>query len=283
MAFGNGELRWQCQKEDLKALSASHIEYNPTLNRLPDSVFTGAFSDATDVSVEQEHVWRGIIKDYSRREITFPEDRLPAISGIVSELTKVWQDEYFAGMWKRCFIQHLGWSSPCPIRLYKTTIDNHPRWATYVSPPLLRPVQAPSWSWVSVNRAIDLTYAPIADAEVVDCQVELVDEDSPLGHVSSGELTLRAATINLTDLSVKYRRDIKSRIVYDSEEPADNASMFVLLGRTPGGHPFGIGILLAPISKGKFKRIGQFSCPLHTAGEWESVWKGAKRNLITII
>jgi hypothetical protein len=231
LAFGDGELRWQCQTEDLKALSASHVEYNLTLNRLPDRVFTGYLAHLIDISVEQEHVWRSLIKDYSRRQITFPEDRLPAIAGIACELSKVWQDKYLAGMWKRCLIQHLGWSSTCPIRLYKVALTLEIHFGKPPPPPLVRPVQAPSWSWVSVNRAIDLTYAPIADAEVVHCQVELVDEDSPFRQVSSGELTLRAANIKVTDLSVRDLAEFKSHIAYENEESLDNTSVLVLLGR----------------------------------------------------
>jgi hypothetical protein len=71
---------------------------------LPPSVFTQKTSRKS-----QARLWTNIIKEYSVRRLTNPEDRLLALSAIAKELCNLWSDDYLAGMWRRFLIRHLGW------------------------------------------------------------------------------------------------------------------------------------------------------------------------------
>ena len=44
--------------------------------------------------------WYGILHDYSRRELNFPMDKLPALSGIAAMVQKVVGNVYLAGLWQ---------------------------------------------------------------------------------------------------------------------------------------------------------------------------------------
>ncbi|TGJ85324.1 hypothetical protein E0Z10_g3469 [Xylaria hypoxylon] len=87
--------------------------------------------------------YTSIVTEYSDRLLTYPTDRLPAISGVAKLLNDSLCDEYVAGLWRRQLHQGLDWKCwrigtkhLSWLRLFKDLTDT----ATYV---------APSWSWAS--------------------------------------------------------------------------------------------------------------------------------------
>ncbi len=96
-----------------------------------------ALDDKSTIETRQDLVWEAIVEDYSSRELTVPEDRLPAIAGIASELGKLWDDIYLARLWKKCLVKHLAWK----------------RIGRYLETKIL----APTWSWVSTGSGVAFT------------------------------------------------------------------------------------------------------------------------------
>lgn len=82
-------------------------------------------------------VWYNTVNEYTRRELTFPSDKLPAIGGIAGAFQKLTDDTYLAGLWKSNLIHDLMWSSQ-PATCFKTVSE----W------------RAPSWSWASIEAKI---------------------------------------------------------------------------------------------------------------------------------
>jgi hypothetical protein len=76
--------------------------------------------------------WQTLCTHYAHRKLTFPEDKLPAISGMASKVARKVQSDYLAGLWKNNLVHDLFW---------------HP------SEPPTRPekYRAPSWSWASLD------------------------------------------------------------------------------------------------------------------------------------
>lgn len=76
--------------------------------------------------------WQTLCTHYAHRKVSFPEDKLPAISGMASKVAKKVQSEYLAGLWKNNLVHDLFW---------------HP------SEPPTKPegYRAPSWSWASLD------------------------------------------------------------------------------------------------------------------------------------
>ncbi len=58
-----------------------------------------------------EEWWNDAIQDYSFRKLTFTKDKLPAISAIAAQLSKVNGQEYLAGLWKKNLLWDLLWVS----------------------------------------------------------------------------------------------------------------------------------------------------------------------------
>jgi hypothetical protein len=128
----------------------------------------------------KEGLWEKIIEDYSACELTRPEDKLIALSGIAKVMRDILKDEYIVGLWKGTLDSQLLWQRP-------------PK-----SPFLERPAQyrAPSWSWASVNGPIVAgarNYTSTArDAtliRIVDIQLQTPTTDLT-GQVTSGFLRL---------------------------------------------------------------------------------------------
>ncbi|KAF2679884.1 HET-domain-containing protein, partial [Lentithecium fluviatile CBS 122367] len=78
------------------------------------------------------YMWDRVITHFSRRQLSYPSDRLPAIQGIANEFEKKLKDRYMAGLWEGDLVRSLTWASE---RKYETIPDYS---------------RAPSWSWASL-------------------------------------------------------------------------------------------------------------------------------------
>jgi len=71
--------------------------------------------------------WYEITNQYTRRKLTFPSDRLPAIAGIAKKIHRKTGYLYVAGLWKEDLIAGLLWfrvgSTDAP------TSSNLPTWS----------------------------------------------------------------------------------------------------------------------------------------------------------
>ncbi|KAI1081927.1 heterokaryon incompatibility protein-domain-containing protein [Whalleya microplaca] len=78
--------------------------------------------------------WWKLIEHYSHSNLTFPDDKLTALSGIASIYHETIQSEYLAGLWKTNLPHDLLW-----------VVDLGARPKDY---------RAPSWSWASIDGPI---------------------------------------------------------------------------------------------------------------------------------
>jgi hypothetical protein len=132
--------------------------------------------------------WTQIVKTYSNAALTFPSDRLPAISGIAKAIQQKLQDTYLAGLWLTDMPRGLTW--------YTESFRNYDRLAQSSNDSVL-PYMAPSWSWASVNGGVDYRVPNYSSHQFVSESIEIVGHDievrglDPLGEVSRGALILR--------------------------------------------------------------------------------------------
>ena len=132
-------------------------------------------------------VWHYLVQEFSRLCLTFETDRLPAMSGLASKISKLTGSQYVAGLWKDNLVQDLCWTRD-------VWLDG-----TETSP---RCYLAPTFSWVSVCGRIDYS---IAGALVKPAQItfhtELVDVYcdadplNPFGGVTNGFAKLHGPLI----------------------------------------------------------------------------------------
>jgi hypothetical protein len=149
--------------------------------------------------------WRTAIDEYSRMELSYPEDLFPAISGIAKAVKEAAGWEYVAGLWKETLITDLMWRTEKAQRAVRCK-----RW------------RAPSFSWASVmddstndrkdksyisyeyvrvfQRGLDesdLSARVDIYATVVETGCEAVGEDIT-GRLKSGFIVLRGTLVRAT-------------------------------------------------------------------------------------
>lgn len=92
--------------------------------------------------------WYDMVEAYSRRSLSVPTDKLPAISGIVAQISKRRpNDVYLAGLWKEDIVQGLSWY-PDP------SVDRPSLVKSTAWPPPAADAGIASWSWAAFNGPI---------------------------------------------------------------------------------------------------------------------------------
>lgn len=112
-------------------------------------------------------LWHQLLKLYLSRNITYPSDRLPAISGVVKEMQRNGLGKYVAGIWEENLFADLLW-----IPYLGQRVD---KW------------QAPSWSWACLYGRVELSHAVQNDNSHDLDHVNLRQRNSP-GLDSGGNL-----------------------------------------------------------------------------------------------
>jgi len=140
LAYTKHTLQWRCASSmnSLNNSLIADLSYDP----MPKLI-----SQLGTDSQEALSEWMQVVKDYSRRSISLPNDKLPAIAALAERFAEV-LGIYHAGLWRYEFIKQLCWVRVNPPQ--RQRVGN--------------PYRAPSWSWASVNE-ISLWY----DDEEEDC------------------------------------------------------------------------------------------------------------------
>ncbi|KAF2181155.1 HET-domain-containing protein [Zopfia rhizophila CBS 207.26] len=127
--------------------------------------------------------WMKIIHVYTERQASLPNDKLPALAGIVKEFSSELGPCYYAGLWEYCLLWQLMWKTFLPDR-YQISKPSQYR--------------APSWSWASIEGRIWYEhYDDTSQYTPYNCAITHVDTtlksiNSPHGEVKDASLTLRA-------------------------------------------------------------------------------------------
>lgn len=133
--FKNQELHWECQcsiwHEEM-ILGAEIDKYTPDLKQ---SVIMSGFPDL--------HCLHDIISDFSKTELRYDEDSLPALSGMLSVLSRSFTGGFLYGIPEMFFERGLGW---CPR--YRHTNLRRGIMSGRPVEKRLSPTGLPSWSWV---------------------------------------------------------------------------------------------------------------------------------------
>src|SRR3569833_898679 len=152
--------------------------------------------------------WLSTIEDYSRRQLTVPDDKLPALSGLARRLASRTGDVYYAGLWRNHIVEDLAW------RVYtRDEIHAHApggfvrRLGEKLCEPSRPPAsRAPSWSWASLDahvRCVPLDFGRI-QTEFVDARGVPLGRD-PFGRASGGWMKLRGPLMSVRQAPPGYK------------------------------------------------------------------------------
>jgi hypothetical protein len=150
-----------------------------------------------------------VVEQYSRKNLSYESDKLPALSGLANEIARYTGNTYLAGLWKTTILEGVLWrvylreelsipynksSSPTSEVSFGRKLSNFRYPSAY---------RAPSWSWASVDASIHFEHlkSRLVVARYIDSYLELASEDI-YGGLKSGWLSIRACLASYFFLSV---------------------------------------------------------------------------------
>lgn len=160
--------------------------------------------------------WRGVVSQFSQRQLTNSADRLPALSGLADEVQRATGSMYVAGMWKDELVTCLAWDCQ-DIYNRDGEYGNYPGGipsGNFASswdkswPDNIRQTKfvAPSWSWASVKGVISFPVEPYQGSSIVreiasiqNVQVWPEHATDPMGSLVGGLLTVRTLFMPVPD------------------------------------------------------------------------------------
>ncbi|KAI0333465.1 hypothetical protein GY45DRAFT_1319776 [Cubamyces sp. BRFM 1775] len=196
LVFSSETLQLRCQSMTQNVGGAHHRTSDWDLTRLPFTIFSTvrAAPRGSDEWRATRQTWDNVVRDYSRRLLSHPSDKLAACAGLAEMFSHALGATYVAGLWRDTLLVDLFWQS-CDDgagRLPPTSYRHHGEY------------RAPSWSWASFEGEVLPRVPSLSDftlhngspelhamAELVNCSVTPLDEKVPFGAVTRGSLTLR--------------------------------------------------------------------------------------------
>lgn len=146
---------------------------------------------AKETNVDIYTCWCRMLEDFTSRNLTYDEDRLPAIAGIAKKIGVAADDSYHAGLWRRDMIFGILWRV-ISIDAARTT----------------RSARAPSWSWASINCGVNfrhllmagsdenrLSFSPLVDILYISDPPTC--NDHPFGMTSKASLRLSGVLLEV--------------------------------------------------------------------------------------
>lgn len=277
LSFGDTGMSWECR-------------WQTSSDFLPDGFneWRGQQGLLPKVYPEDRPLsWTNVVMKYSRTNLTYPSDRLPALSGVASRQQAVTGGHYLAGMWRERLHEQVLWRR---IVSPSTPLRARPPW------------RAPTWSWTSLDGGVEIAsffmdgskqYTTLLDAWTTPAGPD------PFGAVTGGELVLACSHLLQADLKVENGEskaaasaltamgpvDVVLDCSLNTEAMEENNNLVFLLpivyrrgsassyvphpqngGRLPVSHIR--GLVLRPeknksSSKGRFTRVGYFELKGH--------------------
>ena len=139
--------------------------------------------------------WALLLSKYTTSDLSFPQDKLVALSGLAETRARNTGSEYLAGLWRDRLPRELLWQWVDPAEN-----DTH------------RPYVAPSWSWASKDGEIRMFNPTSHDEQPVLFPIEILDAwvllqgESCFGHVKDGSLILEASIARVQCVKIQDSR-----------------------------------------------------------------------------
>lgn len=284
LEYGRRTLRWSCSccerysgyqpalaLERNNETASGGLHYN-----LFSSINPDGFRPMPQHRDELFYHWNAIVYQYTRRNLTFSNDRLAAIGGVASEVGERTGVRYLAGLWDY---------ERLPSLMLWRVVDKSLR-----SPQILRPrpavFRAPSWSWAAVDGAI---YTNNSNEVVKQFKILKTEIRGGFGHSAHGSITVEGPAcigihgydrveinhLSSTQDTLALLRDYCELSIYpdcadelievrDEEARVDEKPLFKLpdltfiaIGRSDYDYEIVRGVLLVPDGE-DYRRVGYF-------------------------
>jgi hypothetical protein len=156
--FTSNEVVWECKEgylcECSPEISAVPLSSNSPLhltrwsmdNQLPKPLFWMMIASNEDSYPRAD--WISLATRFSGLNLTFQDDKLPAISGIARIIEQRFKDTYLAGMWRTQLPYTLCWSRSLHAQSQQSQLRQSEDARTW---------RAPTWSWASRDGQVHFT------------------------------------------------------------------------------------------------------------------------------
>ncbi|KAI9708966.1 MAG: hypothetical protein M1820_003660 [Bogoriella megaspora] len=150
--FGKRQVFWQCMS--LTASEMSPQGLSQVVNEIPEEErrWRGLLQRIPDDNLsdsdkaELRRIWRIAVRSYTSCDLTKKTDKLMAIAGIATQISRALGEKYVAGLWRSDLENQLGWVvQGCQTADGKRAMRQS-----------LEAYRAPSWAWPSVDGVIEV-------------------------------------------------------------------------------------------------------------------------------
>lgn len=106
--FGESQLSWECRQKDASEIYPAGLpEFAKTELPRVKSLFTLRKQRPSGETLSQS--WYNIVTMYSSCNLTYPSDKLVALSAVAKEMKFIMGDQYVVGLWRRDLERQLLW------------------------------------------------------------------------------------------------------------------------------------------------------------------------------
>jgi hypothetical protein len=183
--FSAWELGWSCRAET--ACECNPIPTTQLMKRGASRLTTLPQKGEPPIGLG---MWRDFVKVFTARKLTFQTDRLPALTGIATAMSKRISGRYFAGLWEDQLEKNLLWTT---TRL--EFIDVGEQQVAFLE------ADSPTWSWACipgpiwfVNFTESLNYQTVWRIQNVDFQCSTSNKFGP----GQGKISVESFVLPLT-------------------------------------------------------------------------------------
>lgn len=171
------EIMWRCR--EYTVCQCARYDFDEISRYFPGRVVTTGttgkmyYSKRGCEQLTSEN-WANIVTQYSTKDLTYPEDRLPALAGIAEEYGRITGWTYICGLWQEDLRDTFGW-----IR------------GSFIPAP--RPYsRLPTWSWASIATEVRVGLNWADEVEFESCHITYNNEGNPyVGDVNQAVLNVR--------------------------------------------------------------------------------------------
>ncbi|KAK3046763.1 hypothetical protein LTR09_011788 [Extremus antarcticus] len=262
LIYADHTLQYQCNEHYVNLGDSLNIVSGLGGSRLPLHLLNAAAEQSPDDEVKLAEEWIRVVSIYSGRALTYPHDKLPALSAIARSFHQKTGWRYLAGVWHGPLIpRFLLWSST----------DYADPYDVYT---------APSWSWASLCNPVAYRNSEGVpyEFEVTTADVTLETDILPFGAITGASLAISARVRSgrfVKPQSVMWgeanESDSGMYASIDAKLPVDEVPVLgvaIIRRKTEDPtEPYAVidGLLIAPVDHSTFhRRIGVFFGSLAT-------------------
>jgi hypothetical protein len=229
-----------------------------------DIIPKSLIAELDDANMRLEY-WISVVQTYGETQLTDPNDKFPALSGLAYQFNQVTGYRYLAGLWEDFLHPMLTWFIP------------YYHWNEMAPKPFGKEYIAPSWSWASAKH--DFIFSNYsrpfhADLQIIEAEVTTSGLD-PFGKLTDGYLRVRAKSRHAVIRTAENRIVPKRQHLYLHSEslsatllgsyypddgrtatPSESRAMLLYLGFFRKSRA--VALVVAPFGPGQnvFRRIG---------------------------